>query len=102
MEELEVVKYLSLASSDLRRTDLCPELCEKMDRACELILRKLSFAKMVRGRWNKNWCDNNMIGHEYAECSICGCSMLDTNQFWNSKHCPNCGAKMDLTVTDNV
>ena len=26
---------------------------------------------------------------------ICGCAMLDTNQFWNSNYCPNCGAKMD-------
>lgn len=53
-------------------------------------------AEPVRhGRWVKQWCDNNMIGHEYAECCICGCSMLDTNQFWNSKYCPHCGAKMD-------
>jgi hypothetical protein len=53
-------------------------------------------AEPVRhGRWVTQWCDNNMIGHEYAECSVCGCSMLDTNQFWNSKYCPNCGAKMD-------
>ena len=46
-------------------------------------------------RWVKNWCDNNLIGHEYEECSACGCSMLDTNQFWDCNHCPNCGAKMD-------
>lgn len=52
------------------------------------------------GRWVKQWCDNNMIGHEYAECSVCGCSMLDTNQFWNSKHCPNCGVKMDGGADD--
>lgn len=46
------------------------------------------------GYWIKNWCDNNMIGHEYEECSECGCSMLDTNQFWDSAYCPNCGARM--------
>ena len=44
--------------------------------------------------WIKHWTDNNLIGHEYEECSICGCSMLDTNQFWDSLYCPNCGAKM--------
>lgn len=48
------------------------------------------------GHWIKNWCDNNLIGHEYEECSICGCSMLDTNQFWDCRYCPNCGANMDL------
>lgn len=47
------------------------------------------------GTWLKGWCDNNMIGHEYEECSVCGCSMLDTNQFWDSKFCPNCGASMN-------
>lgn len=52
-------------------------------------------AEVKHGEWRKGWCDNNLIGHEYEECSVCGCSMLDTNQFWNSKYCPNCGAKMD-------
>ncbi len=51
--------------------------------------------EVVHGRWVKNWCNNSFIGHEYAECSVCDCHMLDTNQFWNSKYCPNCGAKMD-------
>jgi hypothetical protein len=51
--------------------------------------------EVVHGRWKKDWCDNNMIGHEFEECSKCGCSMLDTNQFWDSNYCPNCGAKMD-------
>ena len=46
-------------------------------------------------KWEINWCDNNLIGHEYEECSNCGCSMVDTNQFWNSNYCPNCGARMD-------
>ena len=46
------------------------------------------------GQWIKHWCGNNMIGHEYEECSVCGCSMMDTNQFWDSKFCPNCGTKM--------
>lgn len=49
---------------------------------------------MKHGQWMKYWCDNNLIGHEYEECSICGCSMIDTNQFWDSKFCPNCGARM--------
>ena len=48
------------------------------------------------GQWNKYWCDNNMIGHEYEECSICGCMILDTEKFWDCKFCPNCGARMDL------
>lgn len=48
----------------------------------------------VYGKWITQWCDSSMIGHEYAECSTCGCSMLDTNQFWDCNFCPNCGAKM--------
>ena len=51
--------------------------------------------EVKHGRWEKHWCDNSMIGHEFEECSECGCSMLDTNQFWDSNYCPNCGAKMD-------
>ena len=51
--------------------------------------------EVVHGRWIKNWCNNSFIGHEYAECSVCDCHMLDTNQFWNSNYCPNCGARMD-------
>lgn len=51
--------------------------------------------EVVHGRWKTNWCDNNLIGHEYEECSNCGCSMVDTNQFWKSNFCPNCGARMD-------
>ena len=46
------------------------------------------------GKWLKNWCDTGMIGHEYAECSLCGCQMIDTNVFWDSKFCPRCGAQM--------
>ena len=51
-------------------------------------------AHIKHGYWVKLWCDNNMIGHEYEECSVCGCAMLDTNQFWDSNFCPNCGAIM--------
>lgn len=58
-------------------------------------LNEADVAPVVHGRWVKNWCNNSFIGHEYAECSVCDCHMLDTNQFWNSKYCPNCGAKMD-------
>lgn len=50
---------------------------------------------VVHGRWIKRWCDNNMIGHEFEECSECGCSMIDTNQFWDSEYCPHCGAFME-------
>ena len=46
------------------------------------------------GKWLKNWCDTGMVGHEYAECSLCGCQMIDTNVFWDSKFCPRCGAQM--------
>jgi hypothetical protein len=55
-------------------------------------LRKASEVRC--GFWNKQWCDNNMIGHEYEECSICGCTILDTEKFWDCGYCPNCGAKM--------
>lgn len=57
--------------------------------------RAIEAEPVVHAHWVKNWCDNNLIGHEYEECSACGCSMLDTNQFWDSKRCPNCGAHMD-------
>ena len=45
-------------------------------------------------RWEKDWCDNNLIGHEYEVCTGCGCLMIDTNQFWDSPHCPIYGADM--------
>ena len=47
------------------------------------------------GRWKKNWHDNNLIGHEYEECSVCGCMISDTEKFWDCNFCPNCGARMD-------
>ena len=56
---------------------------------------KGELVEVVHAKWEINWCDNNLIGHEYEECSNCGCSMVDTNQFWNSNYCPNCGARMD-------
>lgn len=65
------------------------------------IIKALSgpeIADEVHARWVKHWCDNNMLGHEYEECSNCGASMLDTNQFWDCKRCPNCGAIMHTTV----
>ena len=51
--------------------------------------------EVVHGRWEKNWHDNNLIGHEYEECSVCGCMISDTEKFWDCNYCPNCGAKMD-------
>ena len=53
-------------------------------------------AEVGHGRWKKNWHDNNLIGHEYEECSICGCMISDTEKFWDCNYCPNCGTKMDL------
>ena len=48
----------------------------------------------IHAKWQKQWCDNNMIGHEYEECPICGCMILDTEKFWDCKFCPNCGTDM--------
>lgn len=45
------------------------------------------------GEWKKSW-HNSLIGHEYEECSICGCMISDTEKFWDCNFCPNCGAKM--------
>lgn len=50
--------------------------------------------EVVHGRWMRYWHDTGLIGHEYAVCSVCDCHMSDTNQFWNSDYCPNCGADM--------
>ena len=50
--------------------------------------------EVVHAKWQKQWCDNSMIGHEYEECPICGCMILDTEKFWDCKFCPNCGADM--------
>lgn len=78
----------------------CGRGCE-LDNECCILVDDLMAAptvdavEVVHGQWKKDWCDNNMIGHEFEECSKCGCSMLDTNQFWDSNYCPNCGAKMD-------
>lgn len=51
--------------------------------------------EVVHAKWQKQWCDNNMIGHEYEECPICGCMILDTEKFWDCRFCPNCGTDMD-------
>jgi hypothetical protein len=51
--------------------------------------------EVVHAKWQKQWCDNNMIGHEYEECPICGCMILDTEKFWDCKFCPNCGTYME-------
>lgn len=50
-------------------------------------------APVVHGRWKKNW-HNSLIGHEYEECSVCGCMISDTEKFWDCNYCPNCGADM--------
>jgi hypothetical protein len=49
----------------------------------------------VSAQWQKQWCDSSMIGHEYEECPICGCMILDTEKFWDCNFCPNCGTVMD-------
>ena len=59
-------------------------------------------AEVRHGRWIKQWCDNNMIGHEFAECPECGCSMLDTNQFWDCNYCPNCGIYLQGDTPCNI
>ena len=51
--------------------------------------------EVVHAKWIKQWHDNNLIGHEYEECPICGCMISDTEKFWDCKFCPNCGAFMD-------
>ena len=48
----------------------------------------------LKAQWQKQWCDSSMIGHEYEECPICGCMILDTEKFWDCKFCPNCGTEM--------
>ena len=48
-----------------------------------------------KGRWEKHWCDNDLIGHMYEVCPNCrSCEILDTDKFWDSNYCPNCGADM--------
>ena len=66
-----------------------------MDAAIKKVNEVPAVDAVEHAKWEINWCDNNLIGHEYEECSNCGCSMVDTNQFWNSNYCPNCGARMD-------
>lgn len=47
-------------------------------------------AQVRRGRWL--WNETGELGWEqYYICSNCG-----DNEYWESKFCPNCGAKMDL------
>ena len=48
-----------------------------------------------KGRWEKYWCKNDLIGHMYEVCPNCrSCEILDTDKFWDSNFCPNCGADM--------
>lgn len=49
---------------------------------------------ITKANWQKQWCDSSMIGHEYEECPICGCMILDTEKFWDCRFCPNCGTEM--------
>ena len=51
--------------------------------------------EVTHGQWQKQWHDNNLIGHMYEECSICGCIISDTEKFWDCNYCPNCGANMN-------
>lgn len=62
---------------------------------------RVDAVEVVHGRWVKRWHDNNLIGHEYEECSVCGsCVISDTEKFWDCNYCPQCGAKMDGGETD--
>ena len=50
-----------------------------------------------KGRWEKYWCESDLIGHMYEVCPNCrSCEILDTDKFWDSNYCPNCGAKMEV------
>ena len=64
-------------------------------KKCPHFKNKADVVEVRHERWKKDWCDSNLLGHEYEVCTGCGCSMIDTNQFWDSPYCPNCGAKMD-------
>lgn len=64
---------------------------------CTRALKKLPTVEakpVVYTQWQKQWCDSSMIGHMYEECPICGCTILDTEKFWDCKFCPNCGTEM--------
>ena len=59
-------------------------------------IKPVDAVEVVHGRWVKKWHGNDLIGHEYEECSVCGsCIISDTEKFWDCNYCPNCGAKMD-------
>ena len=62
--------------------------------AVDTNLGTLELVPVTHAKWQKQWCDNNMIGHEYEECPICGCTILDTEKFWDCRFCPNCGTDM--------
>lgn len=77
--------------------ELLREAVRYLPRVCEifadhLLSHGVTFEK--QGEWKKQWHDNNLIGHEYEECSICGCMISDTEKFWDCNYCPNCGARM--------
>ena len=61
------------------------ELCDK----CESALYRLSgyVAPVVHGRWI-----------HYPDCGVTRCSHCgwSIEECWESKHCPECGAKIDL------
>ena len=65
---------------------------DSYEMADHLISHGVTFEKQVE--WKKQWHDNNLIGHEYEECPICGCMISDTEKFWDCNYCPNCGAMM--------
>ena len=49
------------------------------------------FGNQKTGHWeNIQLIPNNMTGHAYGECSVCGKLRIISN------YCTNCGAKMDI------
>ena len=76
-------------------TDLYPATCA----AADVIKQQRTIdpeSLRPKGRWEKHWCDNDLIGHMYEVCPNCrSCEILDTEKFWDSNFCPNCGAQME-------
>lgn len=73
LREMAVLQHLQHMNADFRRTGLFPSLCVLLDEACEIILQKQDYTKVVRCKDCKSYVNReckNLVRHMTNPCSI--------------------------------